>query len=125
MLIRFGSCFPSLEMLCKKPPELKMVLTLLQLFLIFHPQAVAIMVMPTRPPLNFSIMMKRMRLPISSYPCSATFNAFNACFAIPISFTLLNKSFAIQGVPQLLLAVLPNASDFNFCTRDICPRFVD
>ena len=92
------------------------------------PTAVAMVVMPTGPPLNFSMMVERIRLSISSNPCSSTFNAFNACCVMPRSIspsfntcakslTLLNKPLAIRGVPRLRLLISPMASFEMMCSK--------
>ena len=47
--------------------------------------AVARVVIPTGPPLNFSIIVNKILLSISSNPCASTFNASRAYFAIFIS----------------------------------------
>ena len=89
------------------------------------PTAVAIVLIPTGPPLNFSIMASSILLSISSNPCSSTFNAFSACCVIPISTipsfntcaksrTRLNNPLAILGVPLLLLEISPAAAEFIF-----------
>ena len=74
------------------------------------PTAVAMVVMPTGPPLNFSIMALKMRLSISSKPFLSTFRASKAFFATAMlifpseriwakSLTRLRSRFAIRGVP--------------------------
>jgi len=85
------------------------------------PTAVAMVVIPTGPPLNLSMMVVRILLSISSKPNSSTFNALRPCCVQPKSITPLpntmaksrmrrNNPFAIRGVARLRPAISLAAS---------------
>ena len=106
----------------KNLPGSGMVRILLRSVPASSPTAVAIVVMPTGPPLNFSMIVSRILLSISSRPYSSTFNAFNACCVMarsttPLlntwakSLTLLKNPLAILGVPRLLPEISLAASE--------------
>lgn len=80
------------------------------------PTAVAIVVKPTGPPENFSIISLRILLSISSSPCSSTFRAVRpkraiSTLIIPLPLTwaksriLRRRLLAIRGVPRLRRAI--------------------
>ena len=98
------------------------------------PTAVAMVVIPTGPPLNLSIIQYKMRLSISSNPYSSIFSAFNACFVMSISIfpvpftwaksrTLRKSEFTIRGVPLLREAISFAASSEIYTSKIPAERF--